>query len=1026
MNTSHDQSNTSNVTQINNNCAGKRAPCSQCKKVVSITLSNVAHPHGPRHARCSGSGIAPLLSTQASVSIEIAKSANAITRQDSQGEEPMPTYVWGNIQGKEFEKFVEDAYKEVVHWRARLFDLPNSKAGKQLVDQFSKLYRAFAEKSLMQNIALKAAAIMPHLIMQKTGKGKDVSLSSTVERRMELWTRGKIDELLEEGRILQQHATADRKPLQKNHPAKVRKTFVKLMQEGKIGAAGSVLEKNSAGRVLDLSERVGNKTVMEILIEKHPSSQPLHEDIAEATPPSSGSSHPAIFDKIDGDLIKRAALRTRGASGPSGINADSWRRILTSFGSHSIELCRCLAAVGRRLCTDQIPPKFLEAYNASRLIPLDKNPGVRPIGIGEVIRRIIGRAMLECTRPDILQAVGNQQLCCGQVAGIEHAIHALRSQFTKADCQGILLIDASNAFNSLNRKAALACIKNTCPSIYTALSNSYRQHSSLFVNGRVIMAQEGVTQGDPLAMAMYGLATIPLISRLQSPNTLHKWYADDGNVAGTLMDIKETWQTLCRIGPQYGYFPNESKTVVIVKEELLPIAKETFADTEISIQLGHKVLGSVIGNPKACQDHISQWQDKLTPILDRLKEYASSSPQEVYHCLKRSTMSKLTFMSRTTPLFCDNLKAVDQKISTEIIPAITGRPPISSNERQLLSLPAREGGLGLCEISDMRTNLENSKRLSEPLSTLQGVEARQHQLSIQAQLHTSRREEIRSKCQVVDDSLTPSQKFRRALTKERGASAWLTTLPIKKFGFNLHKTAFRDALCFRYGWEPTNLPNKCPCGAAFTVNHAMTCHVGGFVNIRHNALRDLFAELLTSVSHNVTVEPMLQPLTGEQFRLRSTNVTDNARLDIAANGLWGGRFERVMCDVRVFSPHVNSNTHEPKESYRLQENSKRRIYEERVRDVEYASFIPIVFASTGGAGPCAHAFIKRICHLQAEKKGETYAQMMAFIRARVSFAIQHAAIMCVRGSRKKTAHGYVKIENTAACAVNAESEIGAY
>ena len=70
------------------------------------------------------------------------------------------------------------------------------------------------------------------------------------------------------------------------------------------------------------------------------------------------------------------------------------------------------------------------------------------------------------------------------------------------------------------------------------------------------------------------------------------------------------------------------------------------------------------------------------------------------------------------------------------------------------------------------------------------------------------------------------------------------------------------------------------CGAQFSVDHAMICHMGGFPTIRHNEIRDLTASLLTEVCHNVATEPPLQPLTGESYSARSVNTDDNARLDI--------------------------------------------------------------------------------------------------------------------------------------------------
>ena len=112
------------------------------------------------------------------------------------------------------------------------------------------------------------------------------------------------------------------------------------------------------------------------------------------------------------------------------------------------------------------------------------------------------------------------------------------------------------------------------------------------------------------------------------------------------------------------------------------------------------------------------------------------------------------------------------------------------------------------------------------------------------------------------------------LSGESGSSSWLTALPLSEHAFALHKGAFRDALCLRYGWLPPLLPSSCVCGKQFTVEQTLGCPCGGFPSIRHNELRDITAELLTEVCHSVGVEPILQPLTGEQFSYRSANVED--------------------------------------------------------------------------------------------------------------------------------------------------------
>ena len=100
-------------------------------------------------------------------------------------------------------------------------------------------------------------------------------------------------------------------------------------------------------------------------------------------------------------------------------------------------------------------------------------------------------------------------VCAGQIAGTEAAVHAVRSSFAPDDCEALLLVDASNAFNALNRQVALRNILHLCPCLATVLINSYRAESDLFVNGYVIKSSEGITQGDRLAMPMYAIATIP-------------------------------------------------------------------------------------------------------------------------------------------------------------------------------------------------------------------------------------------------------------------------------------------------------------------------------------------------------------------------------------------------------------------------------------------------------------------------------------------------------------------------------------
>ena len=117
----------------------------------------------------------------------------------------------------------------------------------------------------------------------------------------------------------------------------------------------------------------------------------------------------------------------------------------------------------------------------------------------------------------------------------------------------ILLIYARYPINSLNREMSLKNISKLCHSIYAAIRNSYKTPSAFSTDKRVIKSQEGTIQGDPLAMLLYGVATLPLIDILEDQDSPHKWYADEGNVNGSLELLRIVLDKLYEHGGPFVY-----------------------------------------------------------------------------------------------------------------------------------------------------------------------------------------------------------------------------------------------------------------------------------------------------------------------------------------------------------------------------------------------------------------------------------------------------------------------------------------
>jgi hypothetical protein len=214
--------------------------------------------------------------------------------------------------------------------------------------------------------------------------------------------------------------------------------------------------------------------------------------------------------------------------------------------------------------------------------------GVRPIGIGEVLRRIIGKAIVAEIKPELQEAAGCLQLCAGQKAGCEAAAHAMRNISEEEDTDAVLLVDASNAFNCLNREALLNNIQYLCPAMSTYVRNCYGKPSRLFISGGVeLKSAEGTTQGDPTAMPAYAVGILPLLSLIKpsvEPDKMkHVAYADDLAGGSKLEKLRGWWDETVAHGPALGYYPKPSKSWLIVKESKLQRAQVIFEGTGINI-----------------------------------------------------------------------------------------------------------------------------------------------------------------------------------------------------------------------------------------------------------------------------------------------------------------------------------------------------------------------------------------------------------------------------------------------------------
>ena len=248
---------------------------------------------------------------------------------------------------------------------------------------------------------------------------------------------------------------------------------------------------------------------------------------------------------------------------------------------------------------------------------------------------------------------------------------------------------------------------------------------------------------------------------------------------------------------------------------------------------------------------------------------------------------------------------------------------------------------------------------------------------------------------------------------------------------------------FRFGFEPTNLPEFCDgCGEQFTTEHGLNCKSGGLVHERHEAAADEFAYLAgmafrpAAISHRPrvntshtrarvpgTTAPALAPVFRNTAAATATNNnTGAAQTEAAAQaeepdlegdkgvrGFWKHGRECIF-DIRITNTEARSNRNkQPLKCLAGQEKEKKRKYERACHE-QRKDFQPMVYSVDGMAGPKTRAAEKRLASVLAVKWRREYSEMCGFIRTRMAIAVVRSNTLMWRGSRtlRRAHRGFIE------------------
>ena len=220
--------------------------------------------------------------------------------------------------------------------------LPSGQAGKSFIDETSRLMKECINELPLKDIAFKAIVVMPGLLLQKSSrKSKSKDHLKSLRNRMKLWEAGKIMESLKETETIQKDLRVSNTP---SSIAEMSKNFPRGMKKCNINSAMKLLADNMQNCILPLNDQ----TLHEVK-QKHPHGKDAQPKVVLPNLPE--KVYPIIFVSIDVESVKKEIFKTKGAAGPSGLDGDGWKRILTSnqFDNSSSDLSKTFAEAIKKL-----------------------------------------------------------------------------------------------------------------------------------------------------------------------------------------------------------------------------------------------------------------------------------------------------------------------------------------------------------------------------------------------------------------------------------------------------------------------------------------------------------------------------------------------------------------------------------------------------------------------------------------------------------------------------------------------------
>jgi hypothetical protein len=684
------------------------------------------------------------------------------------------------------------------------------------------------------------------------------------------------------------------------------------------------------------------------------------------------------------------SFQTGSCAGYSGLSPE---HLKSTLSTPTIDSQRCLTSLtllfNKILRGEFSTPNSLLCSALLFGIP-KKNGGIRPIAVGEVLRRTIAKTVLLSS--EVSSHFLPFQVGVGVSGGLESAVELIRQKYSvfKNSNKVILKLDFKNAFNLVSREQILQLCRRFFPQLIHLVSYMYENSSYLFFGNHRILSQEGTQQGDPLAPFLFSLVLQPLIQFLNDNCILDVllFYLDDGILLGHPLEILKALKFIQDFSVSHGLQLNLSKCELFSFDE----QNEHLSDFPSLIQRipieKLEFLGIGIGDPNA----------KLHDALDKLEETLELldliEDRQVQFCLLRScgSICKINHILRT----CAPWNIADALDRADSIIRNAAETVLSTSLTTLQWIQASFGptnlpGMGLrlpsevslCAfIASSLSSYHTFKLLHHEFDTTDLKKAIglfnllwNQQVDGQTLLKVSKRQQFLTNLLEKDKysrfiaSITDQEDLARL---NSCSTEWLQCIPNQHYGTQLTSAEFILSSWTLLGINKLSLPRG-----------------DALITKRHNLVRDAIWFEARKGGLKASLEP--------QHLLQDSN---KKPADVFIES-W--TFGRSLClDVSIISPTrknlVSAASHSQGYAANQAFNQKLKKFDAKCQSQGF-HFVPIIFETFGFCHPESRRVLDSLASRRALRESKPESDCRRQFMSRISVAIQRAnaeALMSLR------------------------------